>query len=202
MSTPQEDLSVVGKIPKDKLLKLADMFDESVMTKAPKLEEIRRVIGGSKSDAKKVLTAFYNFVISKSDQSYIFDLINQLQNLTENEKIILKDIIEQIHNKVDHDKIVIQTGSELLKMFGHKHIRHVEMITEFRPISNQNRILKIIPAIVIDTPIFDRKGAEQRVNFQMDLETAEEFVTQLSGRIDDLKRETQYMRDKLGSDIV
>ena len=204
MGRPQDDLGVVGKLPRRLLFKLAELVDESIITTPLDIAEIKNVLGDTNTDVGKIMRVFYNIVTYKDDPKTFIKFIDSTRKLTDSDKSILKDVMKKIHSKVDAENIRSNRKVINLDTFGHMHahIDESSITTEFRPFSDGNKIIRIVSSLVIDASIHDLHGNHKSINFQMDLDEAEQFADLLNKNIKSLKSEILEMREKFGSDII
>lgn len=201
----QKDLAEVGKIPKEVIFKIIELVDEDVVTQQ-EIAGLKDVLGDIDVDIERVETVFYNIVLAKDDPESFIEFIDDTNELTSNQKSILKDTMKKMHDKVDIHKIRTNRNVPRLATFGHPYtqIDDHSITTEFRPISDKDtrKITKIVPSLVIDTAFYDPHKKSKSVNFQMNLDDAQRFVDALNRNIDALKAEIQDMREKFGKDVI
>ncbi len=114
---------------------------------------------------------------------------------------MLKEAVKKIHAETDLDKVSTSITSEFLRVFGYPHVHRIGTVTEFRPISRDKGITKIVPSLIVSVNIHDL-DTDKTVNFQLGLKEVEEFVEELNKGARSLKIEMQDLRDKFGEDII
>ena len=201
----QKDLAEMGKIPKDVMFKIIELVDEDIVTQQ-EIAGLKDVLEDIDVDIDRVEAVFYNIVMAKDHTEEFTRLIDDTNELTTNQKCILKDTMKRIHDKVDIRKIKINYNISYLKTFGHMYaqIDDFSITTEFRPYSDNDtkKIIKIVPSLVIDTALYDSRNKSKPINLQMNLDDAQLLVDTLNRKIDTLKAEVQEMREKFGKDVI
>ena len=205
MNHPQDDLGEVGKLPRRLILKIASLVDENILTE-PNIEKIKDLLKDTAIDLKKIILVFHNMVLFKDNPKEFIKFIDSSSKLTDREKGALKDAMKDIHSRVSTKNIKISEHVRHLTIFGHMHMHPSEddhsIAPEFRPISEGNKIVKIVPSLVMDVPLYDSRENDKSVNFQMSLEEAEQFAKSLNKGIEFLKAGIADMREKFGSDVI
>ena len=205
MGRAQDDLGIVGKLPRETLFKIADLVDENIITQGD-ITGIKDVLGDTNVSAGTIVTVFHNIVTRKDHPKTFMGFVDSTSNLTDKEKDTLREIMKKVHSKVDAGKITTNISANYLKVFGHVHMHRsaaaFSIATEFRPISKDGKIIRMVPSLVMDMPLYDPREGDKSVNFQMDLEDAEWFANLLNDNIEALKIEIQEMREKFGSEII
>ena len=183
-------------------MNLVIFFDDSILHTIPDLSKIKKILGDdfNDDDNNEIIHIFYNFIISKRSPNKIFGVIDT-SNLDDDKKNVLKETVQKIHDKTDMDSLSTGIKTEFLKTFGYPHTHGFNTVTEFRPISNENKITKIIPSLVvsINTHEFD---VDNVINFQLNLKEVEELVEVLNDGANTLKTEIRDLRDKFGDKII
>ena len=205
MGKAQDDLGIVGKLPRETIFKIADLVDENIITEGD-IAGIKDVIGDTNVSIGAIVRVFHNIATRKDNPRTFMEFVNTT-NLTDKEKDALIDGMKKVHNKLDADKITINMDTHRLEVFGHMHMDRSSatfpIATEFRPLSKNDKIIKMVPSLVMDIPIHDpREKNGKSVNFHMDLEDAEWLADLLNRSIKDLKAEIQQIREKFGSDVI
>ncbi len=112
MSDPQSKLSIFDQLSQETILKLADFFNESIITTPPDESEIRKIIGNDfkNEDIEKIISAFFNFIRSKLYPEKILEIIDNVE-LEEDKKVLLKEIIQKIHDRIDPKDVGLEETS-------------------------------------------------------------------------------------------
>lgn len=201
MSDPQSKLIIFNRMPKEQIIELGNFFDDILYT-SPDLSKLEEILDISfrMSDIIELHAIFYNFTIGKRSPNKIFEIIDT-SKLDEDKKKVLKETVQKIHDKTDLGDVSIRTTTSFLKTFGHPSIHDFTIVTEFRPISNKEKIEKFIPSLIIsiDTHEF---GVDKVINFQLNLNEVEKLVDKLNEGFNSLKTEIQDLRNKFGDDII
>lgn len=205
MGKAQEDLGIVGKIPSETIFKIADLVDEDIITKGG-IGGIEDILGENNVSIGAIVRVFHNIVTCKDHPEIFMKFVDSTSDLLDKEKDTLKEVVRKIHNKVDADKITTNINVNQLEMFGHRHVQKNEstffIASEFRPILKDGKIVKMLPLLVMDLPVYDPRGNSKPVNFQMNLEDAEWLADLLNDNIKSLKIEIHQMREKFGSEVI
>ena len=202
VSRSQSELAVFGRISKEKIIELCDFFSNEIPYVPPDLSKLKKILGNGfvRDDIMELGVAFYNFVIGKRNPEKIFEIID-MSKLDADKKSVLKEVVKKIHAETDLDKVSASVASGFLKVFGYPHIHGINTVTEFRPISGDSGITKVIPSLIVSVNIHDL-DIDKTVNFQLGLKEVEEFVEKLNKGVRSLKIEMQDLRDKFGEDII
>ena len=78
----------------------------------------------------------------------------------------------------------------------------LDIMTEFRPISDGGKITEFVPILVIDGLLHGRGIQSKHITAQFDLAGAKNLVEQLKSSLDTLEMETKDIQNKFGGDIV
>ncbi len=202
MSNPQSELDVFDRISNEKIIELGDFFSDEISYKEPNLSKLEKILGNGFviDDIPRLANAFYNFTIGKRNPEQIFKIIDT-SKLDNDKKSMLRGIVKKIHNKTDLDKVSTSVTSRFLKSFGHPHIHGIDTVTEFRPISGDNGITKVIPSLIVSVHTH-YSNIDETYSFQLELKEVEKFIEKLSSGANSLKIEMQDLRDKFGDDII
>ena len=205
MGKAQDDLGVVGKLPRETIFKIADLVDENIITEGD-IAGIKDVLGDTNVSIRAIVRVFHNIARRKDNPKTFMEFVNTT-NLTDKEKDALRDVMKKVHNKLDADKITTNMTALHLEVFGHMHMDRnsaiFPIVTEFRPLSKNGKIIKMTPSLVVDIPLHDpREKDGKSINFHMDLEDAEWLADLLNRNIKTLKAEIQQIREKFGSDVI
>ena len=200
----REDLAVFANLSDDQIRAVAEMFDESILEKYLPSDKIRGAGGADLTDAKikSITRVFYNFFYDVANESEnVAHAINN-SDLNREKRSVLLDTLEKIRNGVDKNKIRQYAQRNMLKTFGHPRLGQLGIMTEFRPISDGDKITKFVPLLVIDGLLYDRDVQSKHITVQFDLAGAKNLVEQLKSSIDTLEMETKDIQNKFGGDIV
>ena len=204
MKQVHKDLSEVGRLPRNLILKITDLVDEDIIVKQ-NIPGLKDILGDVDADVDMIEQVFYNILIFKNEPKKFTKLIDDTTALTDEQKDTLKEAMKKVHDKVDIDKISVNRQVDRLETFGHlyAHIDDFSIATEFRPILDKDtkKIIKIVPSLVIDNS-HQMHTKDNPINFQMDLKNAQQFVDSLNRNINTLKVEIQELREKFGSDVT
>ena len=200
----REDLAVFANLSDDQIRAAAEMFDESTLEKYPPSDKIRGAGGADLADAeiKSISRVFYNFFHDVADESEnVAHAINN-SDLNRGKRSVLLDTLEKTRNGVDKSKIRQYAQQNMLKTFGHPYLGQLVAMTEFRPISDGDKMTKFMPMLAIDGLLHDRDMQSRHITAQFDLAGAKNLAEQLRSSIDTLETETKDIQNKFGGDIV
>ena len=203
MADPSAQIAVFAKIPDDKILALADMLDESIILK-PNIKKIRKVAGPhlSESDAASIYTAFYNFFISQAAPQRITHIVDTAP-LEDQKKEVLGKALKIIHAKTNAQKISQMRSIAELDVAGHPHFHQLQVYTELRPISENGKITKMVPKLVISGILHEPNTHDDRpISAQMSSEEGRNLVEQISEQLEALETEVRFIKEKLGDDVI
>ena len=81
---------------------------------------------------------------------------------------------ELMVEKSDKTKVNIAVACEEIANLGHDHLHSFKAWSEFRPIEDNNKLEKIVVAVVIEGNVQDREHTKiTPINFQVDLKSFE-----------------------------
>jgi len=203
MATPKEQLMVFNKIENAKINEIFNLADENIIKTRIKKEKIHEIIG-DKFDATELYyinNVLFNFVSNEKEKK-LFTIIESSQ-LPDDKKNILKDNLQKIRKRTSKDKINRFEAESQIKELGHPHIHSIGAFTEFRPISNNGKIISIVPAMIIKGIIYNPDTEENLpINFQMSLKQFEKMIENFQKDASGFKEEIAEFREKFGSDII
>ena len=199
-----EDLAVFANLSDDQIRTVAEMFDESTLEKYPPSDKIRGAGGADLADPeiKSITRVFYNFFYGVADESEnVAHAINN-SDLNRGKRSVLLDTLEKTRNGVDKSKIRQHAQRNILKTSGHPRLDQLGIMTEFRPISDGDKMTKFVPLLAIDGLLHDRGMQSKHITAQFDLAGAKNPVEPLKSSVDTLEMETKDIQNKFGGDIV
>lgn len=183
---------------------LAGMFDEGLLLRRPDLERMRAITGSSFADEDLASLArlYLDLLMTKISAAARRDVESGM-GLDGDKRRLLADVAKKMRGAVDAGKVRDNLTLNTIKYLGHPHIARLEVYTEFRPLSTDGAIKRVIPHLVVDgTAHADGGAASQQIRFQMDSATARHFMKSLQAGIDSLEDEIKDMRSKFGDDAV
>lgn len=125
--------------------------------------------------------------------------------ISKDKRDTLKKCLISLKKKLSEKKIKRELKTMRLQDFGHPHISHLEITSEFRPVSNnENEIVKIAQSIVFSGTLHSVGDHTNKIpiNFQLDLEGAKMFVDDIQHVIVHAENEARIFRDKFGDDVI
>lgn len=194
---------VFENLPDAKILELANVLDESIIRK-PDLTKITGVVGEhlSEPDVVSVINVFYNFFINRASYQQMIRLIDATR-LQEQKKDVLKQVLKNIHEKSDAQKVTQMKTIAELDVAGHPHFHQLRIYTEFRPVSDNGKITKLVPKLVVSGLVHEPNVHDDRtVLIQMDLEDGRKLAKEFSNQLEAFEAEIKFMKEKLGPDII
>ena len=204
MSEPINEWQVFSIIEKNKIVKIIDMLDETVVkdqfrsTKIKNLEEM----GFTHNQARNIIACFINFYLGLLYPDAIKKIISEI-DVKEDVKRVIMETFDTVLENGDKVKVAITDKSERLGKFGHKHLYHFEAISEFRPIVANNTLQKLIVSIIIEGYSHDAAHSKATsINFQTDLAGFENLIEELNSQLKRIKTEISILQDKIGDDVV
>ena len=183
---------------------LAGMFDEGLLLRRPDLERMRAITGPSfaDEDLDSLARLYLDLLMTKISAAARRDVESGL-GLDGDKRHLLAGVAEKMRGAVDAVKVRDNLTLNTIKYLGHPHIARLEVYTEFRPLSTDGAIKRVIPHLVVDGTAHASGGAtNQQIRFQMDGATARHFMKSLQTGIDSLEDEIKDMRSKFGDDAV
>lgn len=204
MADPNADMAVLARLPDDKIHALADMLDESIIIRLPESAKIREIADThlSESDVSCIINVFYNFFASQANPQPIIQMVDAA-SLQENKKNVLKEVLESIHKKIDTQKITQMQTIATLDVIGHPHFHRFDVYTELRPVSNDGKITKLIPKLVITGVLGEpHTHIDRTISIQMDPKEGHKLVKDITSQLEALETEVRFMQGKLGDDVV
>jgi len=203
MATPKEQLLVFEKIENSKINQMFNLVDESIIVTQIKKEKILKIIGEGFSNLEiyYINNALFNFVNIKTEEIILKIIENS--ELSNDKKNILKENFQAIKKSLSQDKISLLKSMSFLEDFGHPHVHTMGVYTEFRPLSKNGKIVKIIPSLIIKGSVHNPDNDKNiLINFQMTLKEFEKIITEFQNDASVMKKEIAEFKEKFGDDII
>ncbi len=138
-------------------------------------------------------------LVQKMHLSRVIDI----SDLEKEKKSLLKEIVKKIFARTDPEKIKY-SQRVLGQHFGHSHLHTIGIISEYRTVTRDGKIIKFVPPIIVSgvghNP--DEKYRDATINFQLDVNEAELLIKNLSGVIEETKIQISGIRKKFGGNII
>lgn len=196
-------LSIFSVLTKDTISKIMNLLDENLVKDqrlTPKSDEIKK-LGFTDAQLDDILECFFNFYVNIDNSDTIVGLINS-SNIPENAKHLAKETFDEIKKRADKDKISTLENVTTLEDFGHPHLRNLTVVTEFRPLSKDGKIIKIVPSLVLAGETHTYREKSHELNFQMNIKAAEMLIKALTEEVQTLKNEIAIFKKQFGENIV
>ncbi len=144
----------------------------------------------------------FNFTIS--DQPYEMTKTIDRSDIDKDKQDVLKQCLSSLKSRLSKEILETEYNIMHLHDFGHSHIRHLQIASEFRPISNDDgRIIKIIPSLVFSGHLHNLGSEDIRpLNFHLDLQHAKRLMTDIQNSITNVEKEIRTFREKFGDDAI
>lgn len=203
-SKPHSGLEIFSELKKSQLLQINRIFDESII-KDPlnndKIQELKN-LGFTKKQSMAILEAFFNFYDALKHSEQMKNFIEQLE-INDNTKRLIMDAFEMVLKKGDKSKVILIDKAEQLKIFGHDHLRKLDAVAEFRPLTDDGKLQKVVVSIVLDGEIQNTNHVNPKtINFQTDFATFQTMVRDLNTKLNTMRIEINTLKKKMGDDIV
>ena len=199
-----EELKVFSILDRKKISKIMDVLDESIVkdqfssTKIKDLEEL----GFKHKQSRDILECFVNFYLGSQYHDEMKEIISQA-DVKEDMKQLIMETFEAVVEKADKTKIEIANKSESLAKFGHEHLYHFVVISEFRPLVANDTLQKMVMSIIIEGHAHNVDHTKATtINFQTDLTGFENLIQELNEQLKRIKMEVKILEEKLGDDVV
>lgn len=200
---PQE-LQVFSILDKEKISKIMDILDESIVRdqfKSPKIKKLEE-LGFTNQQSRDILECFFNFYHGLVYPDLMMELINNIDFKDDVKKLVI-ETFEVIRKKGDKTKVIMADKAEQLEDFGHDHLHGFKAISEFRPIIENGELRKLITSIIVEGNVQNANHTKTTsINFQTNLENFEMLVQDLNEELKRVKTEVAALKEKLGEDIV
>ena len=204
MTDPSTDIATLSKLPEGQIRALADTIDESIIVRRIDRTKVDEIVGVklSETEVSCINNVFYNFVVNHARPQTMTRMID-VAPLTEDKKNILKQVLKNLHERVDAQKVnQMQTMADL-EVAGHPHLHQLTIYTELRPISNDGRITKMIPELVINGVLREPHTPNDRpISIQLDPTQARRLSKEVSNQLDSLDMEIRFIKEKMGDDVI
>ena len=197
-------ISVFTRLSQEQAENLAGMFDEGLLLHRPDLERMRKITGPSFSDKDLTSLArlYLDLLMTKISTAALRDVESDV-GMDDDKHTLLVSIAEKMRGAIDAGKIEDNLTLSNIRRLGHPNIVRFDVYTEFRPLSENGAIRKVIPHLVADCTVRTDMGAtRQPIRFQMDRATARRIAKELQSQVDSLDDEIADMRSKFGEDAV
>ena len=204
LADPSADIAALANLPNDKVRALADMIDESIIVRRPDRTKVDEIVGTGLSETEFycITNVFYNFVVNKASPQTITRMIDATP-LTEDKKTMLQQVLKNMHERLDAQKMEQMKTMADLKVAGHPHLHQLSIYTELRPISNDGRITKMIPKLIVNGVLREPYTSNDRpISIQLDPTQARRLSKEVSNQLDALDTEIRFIREKMGDDMI
>ena len=183
---------------------LAGLFDEDLLLRRPDPDRMREIVGQSFTDRDlDGLARLYLDLLLTKISDAARRQVESDAGLDGDKRRLLADVAEKMRSAVDAGKVRDNLSLNAITLLGHPRIARLEVYTEFRPLSADGVIKRLVPHLVVDgTMHTDGGAAQQQIKFQMDRAAARRLVKELQSGIDALDDEIEDMRSKFGEDAV
>ena len=185
-------------------MQLAEVLDEGLLIRSPDLEKMRAIAGPGFTDRDLVgLAVLYTELLATAVSDDARRDVDSCTGLGDDKRPLLASVAEKMRSAADAGKIRENMALGSIRSYGHPHIHRLGVYTEFRPVSSEGAIRRLVPHLVVDGLTYKEGQAEsQPIRFQMDPESAERFLDDMRSGIDALRAEIKEMRGKFGDDVV
>ena len=204
MSEKLPALQVFSILDREKISKIMSVLDESIVTDqfhSPKLKNLER-LGFTRKQSRNILECFFNLYRGLPHPDETKEFVNSL-DIKDDVKQLIIESFEAMMERTDKTKVDIAITCEKLENFGHDHLHDFEVSSEFRPITKNNKLEKMVMSIIIEGSIQDAKHTKVTpINFQVDLESFESIIQELNKQLKQIKTEIKILKEKLGDDVV
>lgn len=193
-----------GRLSREQAEGLAGMFGEDLLLRRPDLERMRGIAGPSFADKDlAALASLYLYLLMTKISDAARRNVESGMGLDGGKRHLLAGVAEKMRGAVDAGKVEVNLALNAIKCLGHPHVSRLEVYTEFRPLSTDGAIKRLVPHLVVDGTARAGGGAAgQHIRFQIDRATARHLVKSLQTGIDSLDDEIKDMRSKFGDDAV
>lgn len=197
-------ISAFNRLSREQAENLADMFDEGLLLRRPDLERMRKITGQSFSDKDLTSLArlYLDLLMTKISVAARKD-VESAAGMDDDKRALLVGIAEKMRGAIDAGKIEDNMALSGIRYLGHPRVVRLDVYTEFRPLSENGAIRRVVPHLVVDGMVHTGMGGtRQPIKFQMDRATARHIAKELQSQIDALEDEIADMRSKFGEDVV
>ena len=197
-------ISALSRLSREQAEGLAGMFDEDMLPRRPELERMRDIIGPSFADKDLgALARLHLYLLMTKISDAARRDVESGMGLDGDKCKLLAGVAEKMRGAVDAGKVKANLTLNAIKCLGHPYIARLQVYAEFRPLSTDGAIKRLVPHLIVDgTAHADGGAASQQIRFQLDRATARHLVKNLQMGIDSLDDEIKDMRSKFGDDAV
>ena len=198
-----DEYVVFENLDKKQIAILSDMFDENILIEqftSPKLPHLQKM-NFSEKQARDIIQCFFNLYSGIDVPDLVKDDIKKLKLSNDIKKNII-ELFDELCSTVSTEEIAIaKKGSSLLR-YGHDHIHEFSAVLELRPITQDNKLKKMLPSIVCTGEIQNYNHTKTKyLNFQIDVFQFEELVSDMNEILKEIKHDIKVLKDK-GDPIV
>ena len=198
-------IRIFSKLSQEQAERLAEMFDEGLLLRRPDFGQMREITGQSITDADldRLARLYLDLLMTKINDGTRRDVDSGAGLDDGDKRALLSRIAEKMRGAADADKMKENLTLSTIGSVGHPHIGRFSVYTEFRPLSSDSTIKRLVPLLVVDCLVHEGGRAPERpVKMQMSLADAQAVVRDIQSGIDALKVEIKAMRDKFGDGVV
>ena len=204
MSKPYSELQVFSTLDREKISKIIDVLDESIVRdqfNSSKIKDLEK-LGLAHEQSRDVLKCFFNFYRGFQHPDKLKKFFNNL-DIEDDMKQRIIETFEELREKADKTKVAVAVTSEKSGRFGHDHLHVLEVTSEFRPIASDDKLQKMIMMIIVEGYTQNTAHTKETpINFQIDLKSFEHLVQELNEHLKQINMEVKILQEKLGEDIV
>ncbi len=200
-----EELIAFTGITNEKMAKLLPIINERIADNSLHEVFIKNImeLGYQRNDAENIVACFYNFYNGLDEREGI-EAIIEYSELGRIEKNIIKEAFHNILKSADRKKIDIIKEGQALADYGHPHLHTFGAKPEFRLLTRDGKIVKIVPSIVITghvhNPVIEQENSV--INFQVSIESLEDMINDLNIALKNTKTQISELKKQLGEEIV
>lgn len=192
------------RLSREQAEKLASVFDEGLLLRRPDIERMREITGTSFSDKDLTsLASLYLYLLMTKISDVARRDVESDAGLDPDEHSLLVSIAKKMRGAIDANKMTDNLLLNNIRRLGHPNIVRLDVYTEFRPLSENGKIKKVVPYLVVDGTVrTGRDATRQPIKFQINRAAARHLAENLQSAIDALEDEIADMRNKFGEDVV
>lgn len=199
------NFAVFARIDEERIERIFETVNESIMRKPLTKQMLDKITGHdlTNEDIDAINDKCVTFAMTANPDRLVTEI--DKATISKDKQNTLKKCLISLKKRLPRETIKRELKIIRLHDFGHPHISHLEITSEFRPIStSENEIIKIVQSIVFSGTLHNAGDHTNKIpiNFQLDLEGTKMLVDDIQHVITHAENEARVFRDKFGDDII
>ena len=198
-------LQVFSALDHEKISDIMDILNENIVKRDSSTDVMfKRIqdLGFTTRQSSNIMMVFYNFYHALTNPNDMRKSIDQLE-MSEDAKQLIQNTFERVRKKGNRSKVETALESRKMQMLGHGYLHHLEATAEFRPMTLDDKLQKIIVSVVVSGETHDGDFENpETINFQINFTDFKNMVEELNAQLEKITSQIKTLQEKLGDDVV